>query len=136
MKKISFLMVMFMAAVLCMTTSCKKSDNNGEEPQPQAKYLTLEEFAKKSWSGADAQGHGVSLAVQSTTKAKLQYTPKSVSKNTDPEPVSVDIVYEFDPINATFKGTGNDNNEYTAKLKSKTELEFYVKPLGETVVLK
>ena len=129
-------MVMFMAAVLCMTTvSCSKSDKK-DEPQPESPYLTLEEFAKKSWSGSDQSGHGVSLKMQSTTKAQLQYTPKSVAKNTDPTPVNVDINYTYDPTTGKFKGTGNDNNEYTASLKTKTELEFYVKPLGETVVLK
>ena len=136
MKKISFLMVMFMAALLCMTTiSCGKS-GGGDEPEPESPYLTLEQFAKKTWSGSDAAGHGISLKVQSTTKASLTYTPKSVAKNTDPTPVTVDITYTYDEKTGKFKGTGSDSNEYTASMKSKTELEFYVKPLGETVVLK
>ena len=59
MKKINYLLAMFVAAVLCVgLVSCKKSKNE-DEPQPTSQFLTVDEFAKSTWTGQDNDGNAI-----------------------------------------------------------------------------
>ena len=121
-------MAMFIAAVLCVgLVSCHKSKN--DDPEPEAKYLTSAEFAKTTWNGQDDRGLAIQLKVESTTSAKLTYTPKSVAKNTDPTPVTVTITYTYNQETGNFTGNGDDNFSYSASLKDKQNMSIKI-PTG------
>ena len=127
MKKIHYLMAMFVAAVLCVgLVSCKK---HKDEPEPESPYLTADEFAKSTWNGQDDRSLAITLKVESASSAKLTYTPKSAAKNTDPVPVTVSINYSYVPTTGTFSGTGDDNFSYSASLKDKKNMSIKI-PTG------
>lgn len=137
MKKINYLMAMFIAAVLCVgLVSCKKSKND-DDPQPeQSKFLTLDEFAKSTWNGTDNNGNAVTLKVESASAAKVTYFKPAVSKNTDPTPVTVNINgYTYDFATGKFKGTGTEDSfAYEATLSDKNNMQLKM-PLG-TIAMK
>ena len=116
-----------------VVVSCGKgSDDNGGTGDPSdqsnttttAKFLTADEFAKSTWTGAD----DVTLVV---TKESMAFTYKekvAVSKNTEDheteKTVTVQIKYDFDEAKATFTGTGDDNKSYSGTLSSKDAMTF------------
>ena len=126
MKKINYLMAMFVAAVLCVgLVSCKKSKND----DPEAKYLTVDEFAKSTWTGVDNNSNTITLKVESASVAKLTYVPQPAKKNTDGTPVTVTINYTFNASSASFTGTGDDGFSYSATLSSATAMKIKI-PTG------
>ena len=130
MKKINYLMAMFIAAVLCVgLVSCKKSKNDDSPDFPTAQQFL------KTWNGVDSKGNGVSLKVNDATSATFSYIASTAKKNTQ-EAKTVQITYTYDPSNGKFTGTDDDNYTYEASFKSATELNFSLKPLGEMVILK
>ena len=120
-------MAMFVAAVLCVgLVSCKKSKND----DPEAKYLTVDEFAKSTWSGVDNNNNTITLKVESASVAKLTYVPQTAKKNTDPDPVTITINYTFNASSASFAGTGaEDGFSYSATLSSATAMQIKI-PTG------
>ena len=120
-------MAMFVAAVLCVgLVSCKKSKND----DPEAKYLTVDEFAKSTWSGVDNNNNTITLKVESASVAKLTYVPQTAKKNTDPNPVTITINYTFNASSASFAGTGaEDGFSYSATLSSATAMQIKI-PTG------
>lgn len=136
MKKINYLMAMFIAAVLCVgLVSCKKSKND-DGPQPeQSKFLTIAEFAKSTWNGTDKNGNAVTLKVESETVAKVTYFQTTQAKNTDPTPVTITISgYTYDFASGKFKGTGvEDNFPYEATLSDKNNMQLKM-PLGDVAM--
>lgn len=136
MKKINYLMAMFIAAVLCVgLASCHKSKNDDPQPE-QSKFLTLDEFANSTWNGTDKKGNAVTLKVESESAAKVTYFKPSVTKNTDPIPVTVNINdYTYDFASGKFKGTGTEDSfPYEATLSDKNNMQLKM-PLG-TVAMK
>ena len=131
MKKINYLMAMFIAAVLCVgLVSCKKSNNDDPKPEPESQFLSLDEFAKSTWTGKDGDGNAITLKVESASLAKVTYFKKSVAKNTDPVPVTITINgYTYDFNTGVFSGTGDDNFTYKASLKTKTTISIQI-PIG------
>ena len=130
MKKINYLMAMFIAAVLCVgLVSCKKSKN--DDPKPESQYLTIDEFAKSTWNGTDNNGNAVTLKVESETVAKVTYFKPAVTKNTDPTPVTVNISgYTYNFSTGKFQGTGvEDSFAYEASLSDKNNMQLKM-PLG------
>ena len=131
MKKINYLLAMFVAAVLCVgLVSCKKSKNE-DEPQPTSQFLTVDEFAKSTWTGKDNDGNAITLKVESASVAKVTYFTKTVAKNTDPVPVTITINgYTYDFATGKFKGTGvEDSFAYEATLSDKNNMQLKM-PLG------
>lgn len=127
MKKINYLMAMFIAAVLCVgLVSCKKSKN--DDPKPESQYLTIEEFAKSTWTGSDGT-NAITLKVETASVAKLTYTPKTVKKNVGNDPVTVTINYTYNITTGAFSGTGDDGNSYSAKLTDKSNMSIKI-PTG------
>lgn len=129
MKKINYLMAMFIAAVLCVgLVSCHKSKN--DDPEPEAKYLSAEDFAKSTWNGQDDRGLAIQLKVESTSSAKLTYTPKSAAKNTDPTPVTITIEYTYTASTGAFSGKGKEDGfSYSATLKDQKNMSIKI-PTG------
>ena len=128
MKKINYLMAMFIAAVLCVgLVSCKKSKHD-DDPQPT--FLSVDDFAKSTWNGQDDRGNAILLKVESASVAKLTYTPKSAVKNTDPQPVTITIEYTYTPATGAFSGKGKeDNYSYSATLKDQKNMSIKI-PTG------
>ncbi|MBQ3655217.1 MAG: hypothetical protein II956_00020 [Bacteroidales bacterium] len=138
MKNIKILFAVFLAAMVCLTVSCKKEDKNNDEPEKTAKYLTATEFASSSWTGQDSKQKEVTLTVSNTTNMTLKYyVVKTVSKTTQEtfEPKEVTITYTFNEEQGTFSGTGNDNNSYSGTLSSKTSLSLKM-PSGNVTLSK
>lgn len=134
MRKIKILFTLFIAAMVFLTVACKK---NSDEPEKlAAKYLTSTQFITTNWTGKDAKGNDVTLAVNSTTEMILTYfAAKSISKNTNSqEKKTVKIAYIFDEVDGTFSGTGDDQNSYSGTLTSDSELSL--KMLSEQVAMK
>ncbi|MBR2887817.1 MAG: hypothetical protein IKB95_06290 [Bacteroidales bacterium] len=135
MKKINYLMAMFIAAVLCVgLASCHKSKGGEDEPE-QSKFLTIAEFAKSTWNGTDKNGNAVTLKVESETVAKVTYFKTTAAKNTDPTPVTITISgYTYDFASGKFKGTGvEDNFPYEATLSDKNNMQLKM-PLGDVAM--
>ncbi|MBQ3619340.1 MAG: hypothetical protein II939_14425 [Bacteroidales bacterium] len=132
MKKINYLMAMFIAAVLCVgLVSCKKSKND-DDPQPeQSKFLTVDEFAKSTWTGTDDKGNAITLKVESASVAKVTYFKTTQAKNTDPTPVTITISgYTYNFSTGKFQGTGvEDSFPYEATLSDKNNMQLKM-PLG------
>jgi hypothetical protein len=139
MKKITILIAVFWASILCFT-SCSKDDsvnsNNNNTSTPSAKYLTTEAFASSSWSGNNNYGD-ISLAVKSKTNMTLNYyKATSITKHTEePTLVTIDIAYTFDETKGTFTGSGNDNFSYSGTLTSTTQLSLKA-PFGTATLTK
>ncbi len=135
MKKINYLMAMFIAAVLCVgLASCHKSKGGEDEPE-QSKFLTIAEFAKSTWNGTDKNGNAVTLKVESETVAKVTYFKPAVTKNTDPTPVTVNISgYTYNFSTGKFQGTGvEDSFPYEATLSDKNNMQLKM-PLGDVAM--
>ena len=128
MKKINYLMAMFIAAVLCVgLVSCKKSKND-DDPQPT--FLSVDDFAKSTWNGKDDRDLAILLKVESASVAKLTYTPTSAAKNTDPTPVTITIDYTYNASTGAFSGKGKEDNfSYSATLKDQKNMSIKI-PTG------
>jgi hypothetical protein len=129
MRKIKIIFTLFIVAMVSLTVACKDKDSGGDEPEPTpvtAKYLTSAQFASSNWTGKDAKGNDVKLAVNSTSEMTLTYfESKSISKNTDnQEKKTVKISYTFDEANGSFSGTGDDKNSYSGTLTSAAKLSL------------
>jgi len=134
MKKFTVLLAVVLTALFCITScSDKKSDS---KDQTETNY-PLSEFSGTSWSGTDAVAL-VTLNVNSTTEMTLTYMESStLSKKTD-EPlksVEVKITYTFNEEEGSFSGKGNDQQNYSGELKSKTEMAFTM-PRGSVNLIK
>ena len=135
MKKITILFAVFIAAVLCVTVSCKDKNKNSEPEQPAAKFLTAVSFASSLWTGSDSRSNEVTLNVTSTSDMTLTYF-SVLSKNTDNKTKkAVKIAYTFDETQGTFSGKGDDNAVYSGELTSITALKFKM-PDGEILMSK
>ena len=135
MKKI---ITILLAAMVCLSISCKDDDDDNKEPETSAKYLTAAQFASSSWTGSDTNGE-VNLSVTSTTNMTLTYyEPATISKNVDPEPATpktVKITYTFNEGEGTFSGSGDNSASYSGKLTSTTALLLKM-PSGEVSMTK
>ena len=132
MKKFSFLFAALIVLMACVMVSCGSSSSGGDDPnnggggeKVTAKFLTEDEFAKRSWKG-EKNGKELTLDVTSKTAMTLKYyVVKPASKINDPEyeQVTVNITYAFDAAKGVATGSAN-NVAYTATLTAKDKMDF------------
>lgn len=126
MKRITTLIAVIFAALVCVT-SCGSSSSSGDEPEPSNVVLAAKSFVGTEWTGSDANGK-ITLKVNTATEMTLNYyTQKTLSKKNDPEPelITVSISYTYDETQATFSGKGKeDNNSYSGKINTAKSMSF------------
>ncbi len=121
MKKLSTILAMLFAALICVT-SCGSSSSGDDEPTPAPSnvILSAKDFVGTEWHCTDDNGK-VTLKVNSATEMTLNYyTKESVAKHTETEQLNtVTITYTFNEKEATFSGKGKeDSQDYSGKLSA------------------